>query len=83
MVKMLVTTFEAIKREIPTTKMKEFSRELKTLLSLRVLQHNSMECVNEHSIETNPSSFVKQKRFIEKLKPVKEVTTFLHEKIDG
>ena len=83
MVKMLVTTFEAIKRKILTTKMKEFSRELKTLLSLRVLQHNSMECVNEQSIETNPSSFVKQKRFIEKSKPVKEVTTFPHEKTDG
>jgi len=83
MVKMLVTTFEAIKRKILTTKMKEFSRELKTLLSLRVLQHNSMECVNEQSIETNLSSFVKQKRFIEKFKPVKEVTTFLHEKTDG
>jgi hypothetical protein len=64
MVKMLVTTFEAIKRKILTTKMKEFSRELKTSLSLRVLQHNSMECVNEQSIETNLSPFVKQKRLV-------------------
>ena len=81
---MLVTTFEAIKKKkILTTKIKEFSRGLKTLLSLRVLQYNSMECVNEQSIETNLSSFVKQKRFIEKFKPVKEVTTFLHEKTDG
>ena len=83
MVKMLVTTFEAIKRKILTTKIKEFSRELKTSLSLRVLQHNSMECVNEQSIETNLSPFVRQKRFIEKLKPVKEATTFPHEKTDG
>ena len=71
MVKMLVTTFEAIKRKILTTKMKEFSRELKTLLSLRVLQHNSMECVNEQSIETNLSSFVKQKEVHRKVEACK------------
>ena len=63
--------------------MKEFSCELETLQSLRVLQHNSMECVNEQSIETSLSSLVKQKGFIEKLKPVKEVTTFPHEETDG
>jgi hypothetical protein len=63
--------------------MKEFSSELKTLLSLRVLQRNSMECVKEQSIERNLSPFVNQKKVHRKLKPVKEVTTFLHEKTDG
>ena len=51
--------------------MKEFSCELETLQSLRVLQHNSMECVNEQSNETNLSSFVKQKEVYRKVEACK------------
>jgi len=51
--------------------MKEFSCELETLQSLRVLQHKSMECVNEQSIEKNRSSFVKQKEVHRKVEACK------------
>ena len=51
--------------------MKEFSCELEILQSLRVLQHNSMECVNEQSIETNLSSFVKPKEVLRKVEACK------------
>jgi hypothetical protein len=64
--------------------MKEFSIELKTILSLRVLQHNLMECIKKsNQLKRTVVLLLTKRRFIEKLKPVKEVTTFLHKKTDG
>jgi hypothetical protein len=75
----------AINKKSNTSKEKSIYRiERSTLVGAYLFQRRNLKKSHiSHVFSSRREPLLNKKRFIEKLKPVKEVTTFLHEKTDG